>query len=227
MDHEAVSPHWSLSQARLALSCPLAWWNAYKSGQERPQAGDAALAGSHMDELLNFYFGPEPTLRKPMGYFSDEVLRDYEAIVAHYAGDLDGIAQPQVPISITVPGIPIPVIGFADLVAGSTVYEHKRGGGWDDAWWSAARRQVALYADALGKSWGTIIQVKDGRVNSLTFSITPDLVRSVHDELRAGWVAASQCNDMFSARVNATPGKSCAWCSYEPECPESVFRGLK
>ncbi len=214
--------HFSLSQARLANSCPLSWWYRYKSGRDVPVAGQAAQAGSEMDELLNGAFSEAATGYNP-AYFDDEVWADFIAVMDAHPIKL-GDGRPQVEILVDIPGIPIPVLGYADLVTSSTVWEHKRGGGWDAEWWDAARRQVSLYAHALDKKWGGIVQVKDGRVHIEQFEITTDLVYSVWAELLRGWVAADSFED---AEVSARPGKACAWCSYEPTCPESVFKSLR
>ena len=225
MDRNEASgvAHFSLSQARLALSCPLSWYYRYKSGMEAPAAGQAASDGSDLDELLNEWFGDGEVLGGAGA--SDEVWADYQRILdIHPIHPGQGI--PQVEILIQVEGVDLPVLGYADLVTNMSVWEHKRGGGWDDAWWDAARRQVALYANALGKEWGGIIQVKDRRVHIEQFEISPELVQSVHDELRAGWDAIkimAQSGETIYLPAMAKPGKACAWCDYEPVCPESVF----
>ena len=204
--------HFSLSQARLALNCPLSWRYRYQEGISS-ESSEAAYNGSMLDMLLdNYYRGTYITTSDTV---SEEVWADYCA-VREAVPDLAG--RPQVEILVDIEGIPIPVLGYADLVTSSTVWEHKRGGGWDDVWWNAAKRQVALYASVLQKEWGGIIQVKDGKVHVEQFEIDSKLVESVHDELRAGW----------AARLNAaTPGRACAFCDFEAVCPVSVFARLR
>lgn len=225
------TPHISVSQARLALECPLKWRFRYLD-KLPSTVSPAMIGGSALDKGVTEWWRTGLSTAafaalnahlklENMSDMFDDVSSDLHAFLSHEEAHM-AVKEVQRRVTREIEGVPTD--GYIDYTLfNDTIVDLKRGGKmWDATWRANVERQIAGYAWAAEpEEWtqGRIVAVKNGKVQVHNFDITPELKQEAVDELTRGMQAGP-----LNAMHPATPGMFCGWCNYQSACHNHLYK---
>lgn len=240
----------SHSRVETYEDCPLSFWARYVAGvkSDPTEAADPLTFGSAMHEALEYYVrslrdqqyeGPHREARlwevvlDRMTHHSvtdPEALNDAKEIVTLYCDhfkhfDWKRIVGIEVPFKIDLPGLPMPVVGFIDLIERSPngkirVIDYKTNRAIFSRGAVESSIQLALYDHVAARMFPDTAD-RESVFYLMRHGIE---MRTEFDVDRS-----AACLERFivlalqTERVRTFPGKpnpNCAYCAFRPKCPE-------
>ena len=244
----------SASRLKSYLSCPLRFYYEKVLAIPKPTNAAAHLGKAVHASLASYHtrlwHGEEASADSIVGCFGSEFARlesaqpvkwddandridaiaSGERIVRAYIADESSRVQPK-PIGVEVtldgeiPGVPIPLLGIADLVReGNRLTDFKTTAATPNPGIEAWQHELQITAYSLLIETNTGEPVSESELVFLVKTKTPKVIRMVlptPDAMkRARFKALAEVyvRGVERREYHPTPGQQCAWCQYRNEC---------